>query len=287
MDRMMLDGAMATTAAGAFGPYAAVFAPLTAEGRVEVVTRRLSDAIELGLLPGGTLLPSEADLADRLGVATATVREALGALREEHLIRTRRGRGGGSFVLAPADGGRAALMRRLAHLGSGEVRDLADHYAVINGACAALAAERADADDLAQLERLSAVGEDQDTATLRRAEANFHVQLAASAQSARLTRAELALQAEVGPLLWAAHLTDVPAEEAVQEPVETVPEPVTEPTPAGAEAPVEVVTGPHRRIVEAIARGDAEGARAEAEGHVREIFRSVLALHREARGTSH
>ena len=71
------------------GTYAAVFAPLEAAGRAEAITRRLSDAISLGVLPDGLLLPSETDLADQLGVATVTVREALGSLRTAGLIRTR------------------------------------------------------------------------------------------------------------------------------------------------------------------------------------------------------
>ena len=111
----------------ALGAYAAVFAPLEAQGRADAVARRLGEAITLGLLPDGSPLPSESDLADRFGVATVTVREALGALREENLIRTRRGRGGGSFVVTPADGGQQALVARLRRMGLGELRDLADH----------------------------------------------------------------------------------------------------------------------------------------------------------------
>ena len=109
----------------------AVFAPLEAERRAEAVARRLGEAITLGLLPDGSPLPSESDLADRFGVATVTVREALGALREDNLIRTRRGRGGGSFVVTPADGGQQALVARLRRMGLGELRDLADHYTAI------------------------------------------------------------------------------------------------------------------------------------------------------------
>src|SRR5437016_4283084 len=81
----------------------AVFAPLEQTGRAEAVTRRLVDAITLGLLSDAEQLPSESELAGRFGVSTVTVREALVALRQLGLVETRRGRGGGSFVRAPAD----------------------------------------------------------------------------------------------------------------------------------------------------------------------------------------
>ncbi|KJK11112.1 hypothetical protein UB45_15590 [Terrabacter sp. 28] len=238
------------------GPYAAVFAPLPAEGRAEAVRRRLGEAIALGLLPDGSMLPPESDLADRFGVATVTVREALGTLRDDDLIVTRRGRGGGSFVKAPQDGGRAALLARLAHVGLGELRDLADHYCAISGHCAALAAERADSEDVARLRRLASARADLDDepSGIPRLEGTFHLELAAMAQSARLTREEMALQREIGPVLW---LADVELGTAA---------------------------GPaHLAIVEAVAAGDPGTARQRAEDHVRQLFDAVKALHRLTR----
>src|SRR5262245_49335985 len=85
------------------GARSAMFAPLDQTGRAEAVTARLVDAITLGLLVDAERLPSEAELATRLGVSTVTVREALVALRQRGLVETRRGRGGGSFVRAPAE----------------------------------------------------------------------------------------------------------------------------------------------------------------------------------------
>ncbi|MEU8613332.1 winged helix-turn-helix domain-containing protein, partial [Actinoplanes sp. NPDC048791] len=70
----------------------AVFAPLTQSGRAEAVTRRLRDAIVLGVLGDGEQLPSEVDLAEALGVAPVTARESLQSLRELGLVTTRRGR---------------------------------------------------------------------------------------------------------------------------------------------------------------------------------------------------
>lgn len=238
------------------GPYAAVFAPLNPEGRAQAVTRRLGEAIALGVLPDGSMLPSESDLADRFGVATVTVREALGSLREHDLIHTRRGRGGGSFVRAPADGGRAALLTRLSGVGLGDLRDLADHYAAISGMCARLAAERADAEDVARLRRLARrASAPTGPGGIPRAEGNFHLELAASAQSARLTREEMALQREIGPLLWLAY----------------------------AEAGRGGAADHHDAVVGAIEDADGDRARASAEDHVRALFDSVKLLHGQAR----
>lgn len=249
------------------GPYAAVFAPLPAAGRAETVRRRLGEAIALGMLPDGSLLPPESDLADRFGVATVTVREALGTLRDDGLILTRRGRGGGSFVCAPQDGGRAALLARLSRVGLGELRDLADHYCAISGHCAALAAERADPDDIARLRRLAAMRPDEPHG-IRRHEGTFHLEVAATAQSARLTREEMALQREIGPVLWLADL------ELAQD-----PRPGACTDSSGDRRTFDA----HDAIVEAVALGNPGTARARAEDHVRVLFDAVKTLHRITR----
>ena len=80
------------------GGRAAVFAPLDTGRRADAVVRRLADGIALGILAPEEQLPSETELADTFGVSPVTVREALTMLREQGLVATRRGRGGGSFV---------------------------------------------------------------------------------------------------------------------------------------------------------------------------------------------
>ena len=242
------------------GPYAAVFDPLPAEGRADAVRRRLGEAIALGLLPDGSMLPPESDLAERFGVATVTVREALGTLRDDDLIVTRRGRGGGSFVRSPRDGGRSALLARLSRVGLGDLRDLADHYAAVSGYCAALAARRADEDDIARLTRLAAQRPAHDDPSgAARHEGTFHLELAATAQSARLTREEMALQREIGPVLW---LADAETSD--------------DGTPAQTHLR-------HAEVVRAVTSGDPAAARQRAEDHVLELFEAVKTLHRRVR----
>jgi DNA-binding GntR family transcriptional regulator len=84
-----------------------------------------------------------------------------------------------------------------------ELRDLGDMYAITSGGGAALAAARASADDL----RMIREARDQlvtatDAGQWRRADARFRVLIAVAAQSPRLYRAEIELQAQVGILLW-------------------------------------------------------------------------------------
>ncbi|MFB4277555.1 FadR/GntR family transcriptional regulator [Nonomuraea sp. MTCD27] len=238
----------------ASGSHLAVFAPVGGAGRVDAVVRRLADAIALGLLADGEQLPSEAELAARLGVSTVTLREALMALRQRGLVETRRGRGGGSFVRTPREP--LELGARLRAFAVDELRDLGDHYAAIAGAAARLAARRALPGDVAPLWRslddmATASAQAGSGAALRRLDGRFHVEVAAASQSARLTQEEIRLQADIGPLLW------LPYDE-----------------PGGHHE----ATAQHRAIAEAIRRGDPGEARDLAERHVLDAIERLIEL---------
>jgi GntR family transcriptional regulator, transcriptional repressor for pyruvate dehydrogenase complex len=177
-------------------------------GRADQIAQRLGRAIHLGLVTDGERLPPEPRLAEQLGVATVTLREALTTLREQGLVVTRRGRSGGTFVRAPSGDEPAALSRRLRQLSTQDIRELADHRRAIAAMVAQLAADRAlpgEIDDLhRQVQRLRTAGT---ASERRRADTQLTVQLASAAQSSRLTREALRLLAEVGDLLWL-HLSD-------------------------------------------------------------------------------
>jgi GntR family transcriptional repressor for pyruvate dehydrogenase complex len=172
-------------------------------GRAEQVARRLGQAIRLGLILDGERLPSEGQLSDQLGIATVTLREALTVLREQGLAVTRRGRGGGTFALAPLEDRPDWLPLRLRDFSTQDIRELGDHRTAISGTAARLAAERAMPDEIdslvRQVDRLQAAGT---LSQRRRADTQFTIEVAAAAQSSRLTREELRLRAEVGDLLW-------------------------------------------------------------------------------------
>jgi len=186
----------------------AVFRPIGDEGRAELVERRIAEGITGGHIRAGERLPSESDLARTLGVAPVTVREALTALRQRGLIITRRGRSGGSFVSDSADPVAFArdAVRRASRVA---LRDLGAHYAAITVAAVRLAARRASPEEVravrARLDRADAG----DLSAWRRVLDDVQVELIALSQSARLTREQMRLQAELSPFL---RLVDTDAE---------------------------------------------------------------------------
>jgi len=232
----------------------ALFAPLDAGGRAETVTRRLIDAIGLGLLLDGERLPTEADLAGQLGVSTGTLRDGLAALRTMGLVETRRGRGGGSFIRAPRGHDRTRLELPLRHRSLHELRDVGDHRAAIAGAAARLAAERAVDGEVATLrEHLERLRAARTLTDRRRADARIHVEIAATAQSPRLTREEMGLWSTVGDLIW---------------------------LPVGP-AQIAAVIDEHIPLIDAIEDHDGERARGLAERHVAAETDRLLALRLE------
>jgi GntR family transcriptional regulator, transcriptional repressor for pyruvate dehydrogenase complex len=68
----------------------------------EQVADQLRELIARGVLAPGERLPNETQLANQFGVSRATIREALRLLAAESLLRTSRGKGGGSFVNLPS-----------------------------------------------------------------------------------------------------------------------------------------------------------------------------------------
>jgi DNA-binding FadR family transcriptional regulator len=218
----------------------AVFAPLD-EGvvRSEVVVRRLASAIALGLVAEGEQLPNEVDLATSLNVSTFTLRDALAELRDRGLVVTKRGRTGGTFVRA----GRAALRElsreRLRQLSTSDLRELGDHRVAITGTAAQLAAARASETEIERLHDIVGRLVRARTTTDRwRLQARFYVELAAAAQSVRLTLEEIELQGEAGQLPW-------PAE--------------------GSTARLGQLIDSHLLVVDAVARREPEAARSHAE----------------------
>lgn len=219
-----------------------VFTPIAQGGRTDAVIQRITESVTLGLISDGEQLPSETELSAQLGVSTVTLREALASLREQGVIETRRGRHGGSFIRAPGDPTKAAMRARLAELSVSDIRDAGDEMAAISGAAARLAASRASTDNIRRLLTLadrvahvSSVGE------RTRADSRFHIEVAVAAASERLTRGEVALQAELGILLWA---------------------------PGAPEPLAAAAASEHKAIANAISREDAAKARTLAERHV-------------------
>ncbi|SDV01799.1 transcriptional regulator, GntR family [Microlunatus sagamiharensis] len=180
-----------------------LLAPSGGSGRhaFEGCVERLATAIRLGVYPYGSTLPPERELAGLLGVSRATVREAIGALRAAGMVRTTRGRGGGTVVdlepPVPGSEPAAAEARRPELLDA-----LVFRRVVEPGACFVAASTTL---TTADLDALHAAHDDVRTAAgpaeHRQADARLHLVLATLSRSASLVEAVTKVQAAVHEML--------------------------------------------------------------------------------------
>lgn len=115
------------------------------------VTSALRAEIASGMLRPGDRLPSEGMLIERFGVSRTVVREAIGQLRAEGLVRTQRG--SGSFALTPP-GHHADARRPAFPTDTAEQRtQLLEFRIALESEAAALAAARRSESALADMRR--------------------------------------------------------------------------------------------------------------------------------------
>ncbi|GAB3123291.1 GntR family transcriptional regulator [Glaciibacter psychrotolerans] len=195
-------------------------APL-ANGRT--IAEKIASSISLGMLSVGERLPPEPELAHQFGVATATLRKALAALREEGIVKTRRGRSGGTFVVRAPFPSSRAIREYLAATSIVELRDLGDEHVAVAQMTAELASTRSYAGSTTRLVDLAYRVFDASSPVERAtADSRFHIEIAVLAQSSRLLRAELRLQNEVSPVLWSDVTAEVDAQAALEQHLELV-----------------------------------------------------------------
>lgn len=218
---------------------AAVFDPVQTATTLEETVERLGTAIRLGLLGPGDRLPPERDLADQLGIARSTLRQALTSLTESGHLIALRGRGGGTFV---SDAPPLAESSR-ADLGGGHWREVLDQRIAVEVGTVVLAAERARPEDIARLRvHVQAMRDVADFTAYRRADVFFHLGVAEAARSARLLAAMTELQGQMSELI--AH--------------------IAHPAPVLAESNEQ-----HAALVAALERHDAWAAAQIARDHVK------------------
>jgi DNA-binding FadR family transcriptional regulator len=220
----------------------AVLRPVRGHHAFEACVEQLATAIRLGVYPRGSTLPSERELAERLHVSRATLREAMAALRQAGLVETRRGRGGGTVVvLKPGTpSGRAAA--RISESRRRDWLDALDFRRIVEPGAAALAAARG-LDDVrrAQLEQAHAeVASARKPAEHRQADSRFHLTVASLTGSPRTVEAVTSVQATLHEMLLAI--------------------PVLEANIAHSDRQ-------HERLVQAIVAGDADRARRAMAEH--------------------
>jgi GntR family transcriptional regulator, transcriptional repressor for pyruvate dehydrogenase complex len=220
------------------------------EGCVE----QLATAIRLGVYPRGSTFPPERELAERMGVSRATLREAMAALRAADFVSTTRGRGGGTVISyrpkKPSSRGARALAPR-----SAQLRDTLVFRRVVEPGACYVAAGR----DLTPQQRAflvdahEAVQQASDPAEHRQADSRFHLALATVTESPQTVRAVTGVQADLHDMLVAIPVLDVNIEHSGRQ---------------------------HRQVLDAVLRGDSTRARRVMESHCDDtaaLLRGLLA----------
>lgn len=219
----------------------AVLRPVRGHHAFEACVEQLGTAIRLGVYPRDSTLPPERELAERMNVSRATLREAMAALREAGLVQTRRGRGGGTVVtLKPSLPARTSARRTAQR--RADWLDALDYRRIVEPGAAQLAAstELSDASRRALTRAHDAVAGASAPATHRQADSRFHLTVATVTGSRRVIEAVTSVQASLHEMLGAI--------------------PVLPPN-------IEHSDRQHERIFSAILEGDPPRARREMEHH--------------------
>ncbi len=220
--------------------------PIEKGSVIQQVVGEIRQFILESRLPDGARLPSEHELSRRLEVSRPTVREALKVLETLGLIEKAPGRG--AFVRRqprprrargrPYSAGEIAEASLLAH----EVR------LIVETRCAYLAAQRADEEDVAELEaaleKLTKALRTRDIPTAVMADIAFHSAVARSTKNSAL----LALIATIEPIITENRRDTIQSFDS------------------------EALVIPHLKIYEAIKRQDPDGAAAAMEQHLKELM---------------
>lgn len=219
----------------------------------EQVADELRRRILRGELADGGILPKEDELLRQFPVSKPSLREAMRILEAEGLIRVRRGKLGGAVVRRPNAANVAYTVGLV--LGSEEVglRDVGAALLQVEPACAALCAQRKDRRRtvVPALRRLheETVRTVADLQRVTSASRRFHEALVSLCGNKTMIVLAGALE-----MLWSAHETSWSSR-------------VTD----GSVVPVEerlAVLEDHRRLIDAIAAGDARAAHDLAAAHL-------------------
>ena len=226
------------------GSRAGWVAPIRLRQRYEHVVDRIAADIRGGRLAPGERLPSERELARRLEVGRASVREAIAALQVAGMVETRPG--SGSFVAA-----RPPERTRDAHDASPS--DLLEARALLEPAVARLAAQRGRPDAEAErlLTEMETAAERGDRAGWNDSDRRFHRRIAALTDNPVLAELADHIAAVMDQPLWQ-RLRD----DSIAVPGRTT-----------------IHLAEHRMIYEAIAEGDADAAELFADQHLRRVRR--------------
>jgi GntR family transcriptional repressor for pyruvate dehydrogenase complex len=216
----------------------------------EEVTQQLLGYLLSGRMPPGTRLPSERQLAERLGVGRSAVREAIKSLSLLGLLEVRQGSG------AYLSGHTSDLLPRVLEwgllLGEPSMRDIIELREHLEVTATGLAAQRASAEDIQQLRDLVARMGDAGTDVPAYVDADiaFHLRLAQAGGNAVL--ASLISNIQSLTRVWATRVLEHAGETASS-------------------------LAMHEPIVDAVATGDVAAARRAMEAHMERATRRLHA----------
>ena len=188
-----------------------IFQPLDETPKAELITERLTQAIESGILKNGERLPGESEMARMFAVSPITTREALEQLRTRKLVETRRGRDGGSFITSTAKRNIQHLENSLLSMSTMEIKDHRALYIALASSSARLATEEASARErdgiLEAIQSLvrdleSPEMEEEDGLAHGHHEMQLHIEIAAAATSPHLVSSLIDLQDRLNHFLW-------------------------------------------------------------------------------------
>ncbi|MEO6471085.1 MAG: FCD domain-containing protein [Aeromicrobium sp.] len=227
--------------------------PVRGHHAFESCVEQLATAIRLGVYEHGSMLPPERELAERLSVSRATLREAIAALRAAGFVTTHRGRGGGTVVdFRPEAPGSSAIVDRPRE----ELVDALDFRRIVEPGAAYAAAGR----ELTETQKntlrgaLDAVNAATDPALHRQADSLFHLAIASLSASPLLIDAVTNVQKSLHDMLNAIPVLDRNMDHSRKQ---------------------------HGAIAKAILAGDAPKARRAMESHCDDTAALLRGLLRE------
>lgn len=169
---------------------------VTSQTLSQAVADHLRRLIHLGEVGPGDRLPAERELAEQLGVARISLREAIKTLQNDGYVQVRRGARGGTYVTELDEP--VARWRARMRTESGEFDDIVDFRIGLETESARLAASRRNRTDLVALRAaISELERADGRAAFRLADSQFHAALAHASGNARLQNAIESARAEL------------------------------------------------------------------------------------------
>lgn len=220
----------------------------------DVLAERLHQQIVDGSYAPGASLPTERELVSTTGLSRGSVREALRILEARGLVRTKAGRYGGTVVAKPSDEFLGSHIQNFAKVHGVPLHALVEARQALEPTIAALAAKNRTAEDLAELQAISArmdAAAADDVAGFLEENANWHSALAAASHNDLLR----AFTASISALMLDVSRIENFASHDVRQ----------------------LVTNAHRRILQAIEAQDAEAARRRSERDIEAYAKHLAA----------